>query len=189
MGAFQVIQSVEDNRKPSQTRKWLQDNPSLETFYNGALPFRLVNSYGLFRVMTTTRPEITIEGSANGREWKTYTFRYKPGDPAGKPVFLIPHMPRLDWRMWFEGLKYERSHRFSIWFVKFLGQLFDGNPKVFELMEDNPFPDKPPKYFRLTLSHYTFTDLDTHEETGRWWKVKPLPTYTISGLVENLNRK
>jgi len=55
-------------------------------------------------------------------------------------------------------------------------------------MEANPFPDKPPKYFRVTLSHYTFTDLDTHKETGRWWETKPLPSYTIDNLVENLTR-
>ncbi len=187
-GTYQLIQSLEDNRKPSFSRKWLKESPSLETVYNGIQPFRFVNSYGLFRVMTTTRPEIQIEGSEDGREWKAYNFRYKPGDPTGKPSFLIPHMPRLDWRMWFEGLNYERSHRFSIWFAKFLPQLFDGNPEVIGLMEENPFPDEPPKYFRLTLSHYTFTDLDTHNETGRWWDVKPLSAYTVSGLVENLKR-
>jgi len=30
-------------------------------------PFRSVNSYGLFRVMTTSRPEIVIERSDDGR--------------------------------------------------------------------------------------------------------------------------
>ncbi len=187
-GSFQLVQSTEDNREPSPTAVWLGDNPNVANAISRLQPFRIVNPYGLFRVMTKTRPEILIEGSQDGQDWKAYTFRYKPGNLNRKPVFLIPHMPRLDWRMWFEGLNYERSHRFSIWFVKFLGQLFDGKPKVFELMEDNPFPDEPPKYFRLTLSHYTFTDLETHNETGLWWKAKPLPSYTIIGLVKNLER-
>ena len=39
-----------------------------------------VNSYGLFAVMTTERPEIIVEGSDDGVEWKAYEFRYKPGD-------------------------------------------------------------------------------------------------------------
>ena len=43
-------------------------------------PFRIVNGYGLFRVMTKTRLEIVIEGSADGMEWKPYDFRWKPGD-------------------------------------------------------------------------------------------------------------
>jgi hypothetical protein len=42
-------------------------------------PFRVVNGYGLFRVMTKTRPEIIIEGSADGTEWLPYEFRWKPG--------------------------------------------------------------------------------------------------------------
>ncbi len=189
VGTYQFMHSLEDNREPSATLNWLQEKPFLQKFYNRLQPFRIVNGYGLFRVMTTTRPEIQIEGSVDGKEWKTYTFHYKPGDPNRKPVFMIPHMPRLDWRMWFEGLNYERSHRFSRWFVKFLRELFDGNPKVMALMENNPFPDNPPKFFRLTLSHYTFPDMATHKETGLWWEVKPLPSYTISGPVENLNRR
>ncbi len=188
-GTFQLRQSLEDNRETNATRDWLQEKPALQTFYNRLRPFRIVNGYGLFRVMTTTRPEIQIEGSLDDKEWKTYTFNYKPGDPHRKPVFMIPHMPRLDWRMWFEGLNYERSHRFSPWFVKFLRELFAGNPKVLALMENNPFPDKQPKYFRLTLSHYTFPDRAAHMETGRWWEVQPLPSYTISNPVETLKRK
>ena len=38
-----------------------------------------VNCYGLFRQMTETRPEILIEGSLDGIDWKPYEFRWKPG--------------------------------------------------------------------------------------------------------------
>lgn len=36
--------------------------------------------------MTTSRPEIAVEGSDDGRAWREYTFRYKPSrpeDPGG----------------------------------------------------------------------------------------------------------
>ena len=68
---------------------------------------RCFNSYGLFRVMTTSRPEIIIEGSMNGESWQTYEFKWKPGDPHRPTAFAGPHMPRLDWQMWFEGLNFE----------------------------------------------------------------------------------
>ena len=69
---------------------------------------RSINSYGLFRVMTKTRPEITIEGSTNGEDWKLYKFKWKP-DHANDPLqFAGPHMPRIDWQMWFEALRAER---------------------------------------------------------------------------------
>ena len=74
------------------------------------------NSYGLFRVMTTNRPEIIIEGSLDGKNWRPYEFRWKPTDPTQSPRFAGPHMPRIDWQMWFEGLNYERyaNHPFSL---------------------------------------------------------------------------
>ena len=67
-------------------------------------PLRIVNSYGLFASMTTTRPEIIVEGSRDGVEWLAYEFRYKPGDLNRMPPVVAPHQPRLDWQMWFAAL-------------------------------------------------------------------------------------
>src|SRR5205807_2927415 len=76
------------------------DNPLLRAVE----PIRSVNGYGLFRVMTTERPEIVIEGSRDGVEWSEYGFRWKPGDVHRRPAFVAPYMPRLDWQMWFAAL-------------------------------------------------------------------------------------
>src|ERR1700730_9487820 len=48
-------------------------------------PFRIVNGYGLFAVMTRGRYEIEFQGSDDGKNWVTYPFRYKPQDPAKPP--------------------------------------------------------------------------------------------------------
>jgi len=48
--------------------------------YEWLLPFRTFNSYGLFAVMTTSRPEIIVEGSQDGMTWVEYEFKHKPGD-------------------------------------------------------------------------------------------------------------
>src|SRR5262249_32843526 len=77
-------------------------------------PRRIAHGYGLFALMPTTRPEITIEGSDDGANWKPYEFRYKPGNPKRPPPFLGPHMPRLDWQMWFASLDGLRE---SPWFL------------------------------------------------------------------------
>src|SRR5437867_920730 len=69
-------------------------------------PFRLVNSYGLFSVMTTERPEIVIEGSRDGENWREYEFKWKPGKVKCRPRFVAPRQPRLDWQMWFAALGY-----------------------------------------------------------------------------------
>src|SRR5207245_990080 len=69
-------------------------------------PFRLVNSYGLFSVMTTQRPEIIVEGSRDGVNWLAYEFKWKPGDVTRAPRFVAPHQPPLDWQVWFAALGY-----------------------------------------------------------------------------------
>lgn len=67
-------------------------------------PLHLVNSYGLFAVMTTSRVEIVIEGSNDGEHWQAYEFKYKPGDLRRAPPWVEPFQPRLDWQMWFAAL-------------------------------------------------------------------------------------
>lgn len=37
-------------------------------------------------VAQVARPEIIVEGSADGETWKTYEFRYKPGNVTRAPV-------------------------------------------------------------------------------------------------------
>src|SRR2546428_7602400 len=78
-------------------------NPLLDA----VAPLRSVNGYGLFRVMTTERFEIVIEGGADTVPWREDQFRRKPGGPARRPPFAAPHMPRLDWEMWFAALNPE----------------------------------------------------------------------------------
>src|SRR5207253_1110375 len=48
--------------------------------YEWVAPFRTINTYGLFAVMTMTRPEIIVQGSKDGTTWLDYEFKYKPGD-------------------------------------------------------------------------------------------------------------
>jgi hypothetical protein len=40
--------------------------------------------------------------------WSNVYFNYKPGLESKRPKFFLPHMPRLDWQMWFEALYLER---------------------------------------------------------------------------------
>jgi predicted DCC family thiol-disulfide oxidoreductase YuxK len=136
--------------------------------------FRSFNRYGLFMVMTTERPEIVIEGSDDGAAWRPYAFYWKPGDVAGRPRFVAPHQPRLDWQMWFAALG---SPEENPWLVQFLGRLLEGAPQVEGLLAANPFPDHPPRYVRATLYDYRFTDTAERRRTGAWWRRRPLGLY------------
>ena len=139
-----------------------------------AAPLRSVNSYGLFSVMTTTRPEIVVEGSQDGDQWIAYSFRWKPGDPLRRPRFVAPHQPRLDWQMWFAALG---SYRDNPWLVAFLFRLLEGSPEVESLLAQNPFGRAPPRYVRAVLYDYRFTDAATRRRTGAWWTREPIRLY------------
>src|SRR5262249_29930634 len=77
---------------------------AVANLYERLEAFRVVNGYGLFRVMTKDRCEIILEGSADGIEWRPYEFKWKPGDVKRAPGWCAPHQPRLDWHMRFAAL-------------------------------------------------------------------------------------
>jgi len=130
-------------------------------------PFRLVNSYGLFAVMTTERPEIIVEGSDDGVHWRAYEFKWKPGGMTRRPRFVAPHQPRLDWQMWFAALSYFPS---TPWFRPFLIRLLRNSPDVLALLQTSPFAEKPPRFVRAALYSYRFADRATRRATGAWWQ-------------------
>jgi len=146
----------------------------LRTIARATAPFQVVNSYGLFAVMTTMRPEIVVEGSSDAENWKAYEFKYKPGALNRRPGWVAPYQPRLDWQMWFAALS---NYQQNLWFVGFALRLLQASPPVLELLENNPFPEHPPRYIRATVYEYTLTDWETRRKTGAWWKREPLGTY------------
>jgi hypothetical protein len=138
----------------------------LVTLSQWAEPFRSTNGYGLFAVMTTTRPEIIVEGSDDGVSWRPYQFRWKPGDLDRRPRFTSPHLPRLDWQMWFAALA--GDCRSVPWFFQFEQRLLEGSPAVLGLLRENPFPTRPPRYVRARLYLYRFTSWGSRS----WWSRK-----------------
>jgi hypothetical protein len=136
-------------------------------------PLHIVNSYGLFAVMTTQRDEIILEGSNDGVDWREYEFRYKPGDVTRRPRWNIPHQPRLDWQMWFAALDDPRR---LPWFQHFLRRLLENDPSVTALLEKNPFPDTPPMYVRARFYDYTYAGRE-EKARGIWWDRRLLGLY------------
>jgi predicted DCC family thiol-disulfide oxidoreductase YuxK len=137
-------------------------------------PLRIVNTYGLFAVMTTTLPEIVIEGSDDGVQWREYGFKYKPGDVMRRPRWNAPHQPRLDWQMWFAALGTASENP---WFSRFLQRLLEDSPEVTALLGSNPFPNKPPLYVRALLYDYRYSTPEEKKATGAWWVRQPEGIY------------
>jgi hypothetical protein len=128
-------------------------------------PFRSVNGYGLFRVMTTERPELVIEVSDDGQNFKEWEFRWKPGDPKRRPAFIEPHMPRLDWQMWFAALDPVDA---SYWLESLAQRILEGEPAVTGLLGPTPLAARPISV-RIAMYDYRFTTGAERAQSGAWW--------------------
>ena len=137
-------------------------------------PFGVVNSYGLFASMTTVRIEIEVQGSDDGETWRTYEFRYKPGDVSRAPRWVAPHQPRLDWQMWFAALG---NYRENPWFESFVERLLTSSPEVLRLLGKDPFEGRRAKYVRALAYEYRFTTLGTGATDHAWWRRELKGTY------------
>jgi len=142
----------------------------------------VVNHYGLFSIMTTSRLEIVIEGSRDGKTWLPYEFKFKPGDLKRAPPWVAPHQPRLDWQMWFAALS---DYRLNSWFIGFLIRLLQGSAPVLALLKNNPFPNSPPIYVRAIVYDYRFTTRAERRASGAWWTREKrwlyCPVYSLRG--------
>jgi lipase maturation factor 1 len=156
----------------------------LATLYEQLGAFRIINGYGLFRVMTKDRGEILLEGSADGLEWLPYEFKWKPGDLKRPPGWCAPHQPRLDWQMWFAALE---SPRENPWFIGLILRLLQGSRDVNGLLAHNPFPDKPPRFIRAMFYRYRFTSAAELRQTGAWWKRQELREYFPTLSLDQLH--
>jgi hypothetical protein len=117
-------------------------------------PFHLANPYGLFAVMTTDRIEIVLQGSWDGgRTWTDLPTRYKPGDLDRTPPQVAPHMPRLDWQLWFAGLS---TCDRNPWLVRLMRLVVDGSPPALDAFAPGTFDRGPPEQVRALAYRYTF---------------------------------
>ncbi|CAG9537807.1 unnamed protein product [Cercopithifilaria johnstoni] len=133
--------------------------------------YELTHSYGLFRRMTGLhgRPEIILEGSyeLNG-SWTMFDFISKPGKLNGRPQFVLPHQPRLDWQMWFAALGTYHNNAF---FLSLAYHLLRNNSEVTYLMKKYPFESKLPNFIRANLYLYHYTKINLKDEWPKdYWR-------------------
>jgi hypothetical protein len=150
------------------------NSPLVRAVAEAVGPFGSFNDYGLFRVMTVERPELIIEGSDDGQDWREYALPYKPGKLSRRPAWVAPYQPRLDWQLWFAALyPYEGNP----WVGTVCEKLLRGDKAVLGLFSHNPFPNHPPRLIRVVRYRYEFTSAAARARTGNWWRRTPLDFY------------
>jgi hypothetical protein len=144
--------------------------------------FHLVNTYHLFASITRERIEPEFQtfaaaGPVDGHEdddaaWIAHHFRHKPGDVARAPDFVAPHQPRVDFRLWFYGLAFQRRQPA---YVSALIERLCGEPEVVQPLFRDPLPPRPAAA-RLVFWQYQFARPDERRATGAWWRRTRLAT-------------
>jgi len=70
------------------------------------------------------------------------------------------------------------------WYESFLDKLKTNSKDVTNLLAYNPFENKsPPKYLRVPVYKFEFTNFDERQKTGHWWKAEFL------GFFPNVPRR
>lgn len=133
----------------------------------GAL--RVANAYHLFGHITTERiePQFEVRTEAG---WRPLAMRYKAGPTERAPPVVAPHQPRVDFRLWFYGLAWQR--RTPRWIQRMLRLLCD-EPAALDTLFVGDVP-RAASAARITFWRYRFTDPDpavrvARGETG-WWR-------------------
>jgi len=135
-------------------------------------PLHLVNTYGAFGSVTTTRYQLVVEGTRAAEpdrdDWEVYEFEGQPVRTDERPSQWAPYHLRLDWQLWFAAMRPRPGPR-QEWFVELLAGLLENDEGTLSLLRSNPFPDDPPRKVRTIRYRYRFTTPEERTETGQWW--------------------
>ena len=140
-----------------------------------AAPFGIVNQYGLFANMTTSRPEISIEGSNDAVDWQPYIFPLQAGSSQSRARLgrALPTPARLADVVRRPGELPRESMAAAFHACAFCKDLLRSS----NYSNRNPFAGKPPKYIRAMVYDYRFTTSEERRQTGNWWKRELKGTY------------
>jgi uncharacterized membrane protein YphA (DoxX/SURF4 family) len=122
-----------------------------------------INTYRLFAAVTTVRiePEIQVD---DGSGFVAALLWHKPGDLARAPNFVAPHQPRLDFQLWFAGLRRDMLPPY----LHRLARMLCEDPKSAWPFFRPPLP-APIQAVRIVYWRYTLTSAEERRQTGHWW--------------------
>jgi hypothetical protein len=134
-----------------------------------------VNTYHLFAAVTRERIEPEFQTLAEGSPealadddaaWVPQHLRHKPGDARRAPDFVAPHQPRVDFQLWFYGLRFRQREPA---YVSALVERMCEDPAGVQPLFRAPLP-RHPAAVRIVYWQYTFASSAERRATGAWWR-------------------
>lgn len=135
---------------------------------------RLVNTYHLFAAITRDRIEPEFQTLSDGAidldrspddAFEAHPLRHKPGDVRRAPDFVAPHQPRVDFQLWFYGLRFRG--RVPAYVSTLLERMCE-DPAAVQPLFPSPLPPRPAAV-RIVYWRYTFAGPAERQATGAWW--------------------
>jgi hypothetical protein len=167
--AVTLYAGVSLQRGVSQFWRGGPESTTLVAASQALAPLRIVNNYHLFASITRERIEPIFEIS-DGTRFTEHDLDYKPGDPRRAPPFVAPHQPRLDFSLWFYGLR--AGGQPPDYVVSLLLGLCD-EPRHLQAFFESRLPDHAAAV-RVVFYRYHFSTPEQRADTGAWWTREPV---------------
>lgn len=151
-------------------------------------PYMLSNNYLLISKVSQHysdgRPELQIQGreSADDPTWQQFDLRYKPGLPSRDPARVVPHIPRIDLKMWFAARSSLQSNQ---WLQTFAYRLGTKEEDVISAVAPMRIVPKA-NQIRVALMNYKYSSKARTPFTGYWSQSKYVSEYMPTTSIENL---
>lgn len=151
-------------------------------------PYMLSNNYLVLSKVSQHysegRPELQIQGrgSADEPTWQQFDLRYKPGNPSKELARVVPHLPRLDLKMWYAARSSLQNNQ---WLQTFAYRLATGEKDVLNAISPSS-PVSKVNQVRVSLNTYKYSSKGRVPFAGYWSQSKLKSEYMPPTTVENL---
>lgn len=151
-------------------------------------PYQLSNNYILLSKVSTFyaegRPELQVQGrsSNDDQNWQQFDLRYKPGSPSRELARVVPHLPRIDLKMWYAARSSLQNNQ---WLQTYVYRLATKERDVTNsLARDTIIP--PVSQMRVALLLYKYASKSRQPFAGHWSQSKFKSEYLPATSVDNL---
>lgn len=151
-------------------------------------PFMLSNNYLILSKVSQHysdgRPELQLQGRASAEEstWQQFDLRYKPGQPAKELSRVLPHIPRIDLKMWYAARSSLQNNQ---WLQTLAYRVATKEPDVINLLAPaGPLPKVA--QVRIAQYNYKYSSSTRQPFAGYWSQSKYVSEYMPATSVDAL---
>lgn len=151
-------------------------------------PFMLSNNYLILSKVSQHygdgRPELQVQGRSSAEDpiWLQFDLRYKPGLASKELPRVLPHLPRIDLKMWYAARSSIKNNQ---WLHTYVYRIATKENDVVNSLDPNT---KIPKVnqIRIATLNYKYSVKGKLPFAGYWSQTKFATEYMPTTTVENL---